>query len=51
MQPGTPGEKAGLKPGDVVTGIDGQTVKDSREMSREIARKKPGVTREAERAA
>ncbi|MPT25041.1 MAG: Do family serine endopeptidase [Starkeya sp.] len=44
VQPGTPGEKAGLKPGDVVTAIDGQTVKDSREMSREIARKKPGVT-------
>ncbi|WP_428029282.1 Do family serine endopeptidase [Ancylobacter sp.] len=43
VQPGTPGEKAGLKPGDVVTEIDGATVKDSREMSREIARKKPGT--------
>ncbi|MDQ0347171.1 Do family serine endopeptidase [Ancylobacter vacuolatus] len=43
VQPGTPGEKAGLKPGDVVTQIDGETVKDSREMSREIARKKPGT--------
>lgn len=44
VQAGTPGEKAGLKAGDVVTAIDGQTIKDSREMSREIARKKPGVT-------
>ncbi|MCJ8144300.1 PDZ domain-containing protein, partial [Ancylobacter sp. A5.8] len=41
VQPGTPGEKAGLKAGDVVTAIDGKAVKDSREMSREIARKKP----------
>lgn len=44
VQPGTPGEKAGLKPGDIVTAIDGQVIKDSREMSREIARKKPGTT-------
>ncbi|MBS9478842.1 Do family serine endopeptidase [Ancylobacter radicis] len=44
VQPGTPGEKAGLKPGDVVTAIDGETIKDSREMSREVARKKPGTT-------
>lgn len=44
VQPGTPGEKAGLKPGDIVTAIDGATIKDSREMSREIARKKPGTT-------
>ncbi|MBB3769829.1 serine protease Do [Angulomicrobium tetraedrale] len=44
VQPGTPGEKAGLKPGDIVTAIDGETIKDSREMSRDIARKKPGVT-------
>ncbi|GLK69926.1 Do family serine endopeptidase [Ancylobacter dichloromethanicus] len=43
VQPGTPGEKAGLKPGDVVTAIDGENVKDSREMSREIASKKPGT--------
>ncbi|MCK0208993.1 Do family serine endopeptidase [Starkeya koreensis] len=44
VQPGTPGDKAGLKAGDIVTAIDGETIKDSREMSREIARKKPGVT-------
>ena len=44
VQPGTPGEKAGLKAGDIVTAIDGETIKDSREMSRDIARKKPGVT-------
>ncbi|MCK0196327.1 Do family serine endopeptidase [Ancylobacter sp. 6x-1] len=44
VQPGTPGEKAGLKAGDVVTAIDGDTVKDAREMSRKIAMKKPGTT-------
>lgn len=44
VQSGTPGDKAGLKAGDVVTAIDGETIKDSREMSREIARKKPGTT-------
>ncbi|MFT0861567.1 Do family serine endopeptidase [Ancylobacter sp. G4_0304] len=44
VQPGTPGEKAGLKAGDVVTAIDGKAIKDSREMSREIARKKPDTT-------
>lgn len=44
VQPGTPGDKAGLKAGDVVTAIDGDPVKDSREMSRKIAQKKPGTT-------
>jgi len=44
VQAGTPGEKAGLKAGDIVTAIDGAAIKDSREMSREIARKKPGTT-------
>ena len=44
VQPGTPGEKAGLKPGDIVTAIDGEPVKDSREMSRNIAGHKPGTT-------
>ncbi|QIB35116.1 Do family serine endopeptidase [Ancylobacter pratisalsi] len=44
VQPGTPGEKAGLKPGDIVTAIDGQNIKDSREMSREVASHKPGST-------
>jgi serine protease Do len=44
VQSGTPGDKAGLKAGDVVTAIDGDPVKDSREMSRKIAQKKPGTT-------
>jgi serine protease Do len=44
VQAGTPGEKAGLKAGDVVTAIDGDAVKDSRDMSRKIAQKKPGTT-------
>ncbi|MBS7539406.1 Do family serine endopeptidase [Ancylobacter lacus] len=44
VQPGTPGDKAGLKAGDVVTAIDGDAVKDAREMSRKIAQKKPGTT-------
>ena len=44
VQPNTPGEKAGLKAGDVVTAIDGKEIKDSREMSREIAKLKPGTS-------
>ncbi|MCS0501112.1 Do family serine endopeptidase [Ancylobacter mangrovi] len=44
VQPGTPGEKAGLKPGDIVTAIDDQQIKDAREMSREVASHKPGST-------
>ncbi|WP_029354071.1 Do family serine endopeptidase [Bosea sp. 117] len=44
VQSGTPGEKAGLKAGDIVTAIDGVKIKDAREMSRKIAQQKPGTS-------
>ncbi|MFK8252208.1 Do family serine endopeptidase [Ancylobacter terrae] len=43
VQSGTPGEKAGLKSGDIVTSVDGEAIKDARELSRRIAAKKPGT--------
>ncbi|HSI42284.1 MAG TPA: Do family serine endopeptidase [Xanthobacteraceae bacterium] len=44
VQAGTPGEKAGLKSGDIVTSVDGAAIKDARELSRRIAQFKPGTT-------
>jgi len=41
-QAGTPGEKAGLKAGDVVTAVNGETVKDARDLSRRIGAMTPG---------
>jgi serine protease Do len=38
---GSPAEKAGLKPGDVVVGVDGRPVEDSNDLSRHIASKAP----------
>ena len=41
---GSPAEKAGLKPGDVVIGVDGRSVNDNNDLSRYIASKAPGET-------
>jgi serine protease Do len=41
-QAGTPGEKAGLKAGDVVTAVNGETIKDARDLSRRIGAMTPG---------
>jgi serine protease Do len=35
-EPGSPAAKAGLKPGDVITAIDGAKLKDARELARRI---------------
>ena len=40
----SPADKAGLKPGDVVIGVDGRTVNDNNDLSRYIASKAPGET-------
>ena len=40
----SPAEKAGLKPGDVVIGVDGRSVNDNNDLSRYIASKAPGET-------
>ncbi|MFD1327632.1 Do family serine endopeptidase [Mycoplana ramosa] len=43
-QSGSPGEKAGIKKGDVITALDGDTVKDSRDLAKRVAVIKPGTT-------
>jgi serine protease Do len=46
VQSGSPGEKAGLKPGDVVVGVNGHTIERSSELPAIIARIKPGTETE-----
>ncbi|MGO4439662.1 Do family serine endopeptidase [Rhizobium sp. RAF56] len=41
-QEGSPGQKAGIKNGDVVTAVNGETVKDPRDLARRIAAMTPG---------
>ncbi|MEA3535528.1 Do family serine endopeptidase [Rhizobium sp. CC-YZS058] len=43
-QAGSPGEKAGIKKGDVVTAVDGDPIKGPRELARKIGAMKPGST-------
>jgi len=44
VEPGTPADKAGLKPYDVIVEIDGQPVKDHNDLSFKIADIPPGTT-------
>jgi serine protease Do len=44
VQPGGPAEKAGLKPGDIITTIDGRPIKDGDDLVNEIASRHPGST-------
>ena len=44
VSPGSPGEKAGLKTGDVITGLDGQPVNDSGELQMHVSEQQPGTT-------
>jgi serine protease Do len=44
IQPGGPAEKAGLKAGDIITHIDGRSVKDGDDLVNEIASRRPGST-------
>ncbi|HEV1999949.1 MAG TPA: Do family serine endopeptidase [Xanthobacteraceae bacterium] len=44
VQGDTPAAKAGIKAGDVVISVDGQAIKDARELSRRIAGFQPGAT-------
>lgn len=41
-QAGSPGEKAGIKVGDVITAVDGDTVKGPKELARKIGSMDPG---------
>jgi serine protease Do len=44
VQPDTPAAKAGIKSGDAILAVDGQRLKDARELSRRIGAKQPGST-------
>ncbi|MBB4185006.1 serine protease Do [Sinorhizobium terangae] len=41
-QAGSPGEKAGIKKGDVVTALNGEPIKDPRDLARKVAALRPG---------
>jgi serine protease Do len=43
-QDGSPAAKAGLRSQDVILSVDGQTVKDARDLARKIAAESPGRT-------
>jgi serine protease Do len=40
---GSPASRAGIKPGDVITAVNGEDAKSSSELAREIAEMKPGT--------
>jgi len=44
ITPGAPGEKAGLKQGDVITGIDGKKVQGADDLTLAVISKAPGST-------
>src|SRR5207248_8260749 len=43
VQPDSPGARAGLKVGDVITAVDGQKVSDAGSLQAEVTAKKPGT--------
>ena len=43
LQPNSPAGKSGVEIGDVITSVNGQAVKDSRDLARKIAVLKPGT--------
>jgi serine protease Do len=43
-QPNSPAAKAGIKSGDVITGIDGTAVKDSRDLAKRVGAMAPGTS-------
>ncbi len=43
VQPDTPAAKAGIQAGDAILSVDGEPLKDARDLSRRIASKQPGA--------
>jgi serine protease Do len=48
VEKGSPGEKAGLKPGDVILGLNGSPIHSSAELPPRVAEVKPGATAKLE---
>lgn len=44
VEPDSPASKAGLKNGDVVTGLDGKSIGDAGQLQVEVGQKQPGAT-------
>ena len=44
VQPNGPADKAGMKPGDIITTLDGRSIKDGDDLVNEIASRRPGST-------
>jgi serine protease Do len=44
VQPGFAADKAGLKPGDIITTVDGRSIKDGNALVDDISARKPGTT-------
>ena len=42
VQPNGPADKSGLKPGDIITTVDGRSIKDGDDLVNEIASRRPG---------
>jgi serine protease Do len=44
VQPNTPAARGGLRPGDVILALNGQPIRESRDLSRRVAQIAPGAT-------
>jgi len=44
VQPNGPADKAGIKAGDIISSVDGRTIKDGDDLVNEIASRRPGST-------